>query len=199
MAISVNNNYLTTLIDAGADAYSNMYEAALTFGSESPVKALAESEGNSRNMTVRITDFQIPTPKQEEYQVKYVTATISRPAAKVTVDKKVTIKFRVDANYAIYKALLEQQKVTSFMSRNFASWDFNSIRNKLFSMKINVLTGIPQTVFDADTKVETMFEFKDCWITKIDPLPFAQGDASAMEVSVDINFLEMRDLQTKNF
>ena len=176
MAISVNNNYLTTLIDAGADAYSNMYEAALTFGSESPVKALAESEGNSRNMTVRITDFQIPTPKQEEYQVKYVTATISRPAAKVTVDKK----------------------VTSFMSRNFVSWDFNSIKNKLFSMKINVLTGIPKTVFDADTKVETMFEFKDCWITKIDPPPFAQGEASALEVSVDINFLEMRDLQTKN-
>ena len=181
MAISVNNNYLTTLIDAGADAYSNMYEAVLTFGSESPVKAIAESEGNSRNMTVRITDFQVPTPKQEEYQVKYVTATISRPAAKVTVDKKVTIKFRIDANYAIYKALLEQQKVTSFMSR------------------INVLTGIPKTVFDADTKVETMFEFKDCWITKIDPPPFAQGEASALEVSVDINFLEMRDLQTKNF
>lgn len=203
MALNVSNNYLNTLVNTGADAYNNLYEAVFEFQTNSPAKALNAS-ALAPLLTVRCTGFTIPQQKQDSYDVKFVTASIPRPRAKVDVTRQFNVSFRVDANYLLYKNLLKQKGVTSNMSKSFVTNDIYSLSNhatgteasKLFNVTINVVDNALTGNEQSDISAVKMFRFENCWITKIDELPFKQESSDPMTVSLEVHFLEMYDLES---
>lgn len=187
MALSTTNNYLQSLISAGADAQSNLYLVKFTGG---------ELTNVNQDLMVRCTGFTPPTISQNSYPVKFLTATIDRPTAKVEVTRRFSLTFRVDANYKAYKAILKQQSVTSNMAQSFVATDIQSLskNNKLFTVKVE---AVDEGVTDATNISSTnLFKFDKCWITAITPPSYTTGDATAAEVTVNISFLTMEDLQT---
>lgn len=191
--LTVENNFLTTLVNAGADAHKNLFRAKITFNSKSPNKS---KQPRANSLMVRCTEFNIPPVSQESYTVKYVTATIERPASKVNVQRNFTINFRVDSNYEAYKMLLDQQAVTSKMSKSYVATDIQSLRDYLFEVEVDAISGGLTDSVVPESSIIPVAKFKHCWITKIDPLSFGYDSATPQVVQASISFLEMEDLQT---
>lgn len=180
------NNYLETLVGASSDAHSNLWEANFTGGKLTAVNEV---------LKVRCNKFTPPATSQEGYDVKYITATIKRPRTKVNVTRNFTLEFRVDANYTVYKALLEQQKTTFLPTSSFASSDIYALSQtgSLFDVTINM---IDEGLVDTKPTSETMYKFRNCWISGIDAISFSSDSSDPIKVSITINFLQMDDLQS---
>lgn len=84
------NNALQALIDAGADAQTNMYDVSLEFA--------------SWNATVRAEGFDIPEISAETYQTKYHGVSYDRVKTEQTFERKFSMTFRMDAKYGLYQA-----------------------------------------------------------------------------------------------
>lgn len=191
--LTVDNNFLTALVKAGADAHGNLFKVNITFNSKSPNKS---KQSKANDLTIRCTDFNIPPVSQESYTVKYVTATIERPAAKVNVQRNFTITFRVDSNYEAYKMLLDQEAVTSKMAKSYAATDIQALADSLFETEVVIIKGGLTSTEVPKSDIIPVSRFKHCWITKIDPLSFGYDGATPQTVQASISFLEMEDLQT---
>ena len=188
MALSNTNNYIQTLVSAGSDAQSNLYIVNFVGGS------LTDS---GEALTVRCQGFQPPqTFSQNSYQNRFITAFIEMPASKVNVSRNFSLTFRVDAYYDIYKKLLEQRGVTSDPANSYVANDILTLKNNnmLFDVEVAV---VDDGVHDAETiSSQTIFKFKDCWISSVGAIQYTTDSANAATTTVGINFLEMEDLQS---
>lgn len=181
------NNYITALVGASADAQGNLYKIGFSGGAFTD---LAES------LTIRVDNFTPPATSQDKYDVKFVTASIPRPRAKVNVTRNFGLAFRVDANYTVYKALLEQQKVTFNAARSYVATDIQPLyeSNKLFDVTVEMIDDGVTTEEDNSTK--PLYKFDGCWISTISPISYKTGSSDPASVNFTINFLKMNDLQT---
>lgn len=84
------NNSLQALIEAGADAQTNMYDVQLEFA--------------SWNATVRAEGFNIPEVAVETYDVAYHGVKYKRVKPEQTFDRTFSMTFRMDARYGLYDA-----------------------------------------------------------------------------------------------
>ena len=66
--------------------------------------------------------------------------------------------------------------------------------NKLFTVNSKAL----RNGLNAPTgnKRMNLVRFRDCWITRIDPLKFSYSSGDPLSVSIGISFIEMEDLQS---
>lgn len=199
--LSQANNYLEALVQAGADAQQNLFVARFTFQNNSPNKNNPEL---SEALTVRCTSFDPPQVSHSgKYVNKFITAYTPRPAAKVQVDRHFDLSFRVDANYFLYKRLLLQQNVTSNPAQSFAASDIQSLMDikagMLFDVSIwTVQSGVIDYTYGLDSEHNglNIYNFRNCWIEKIDPLPLNMDQAEAQVVKLSCNFIQMEDLQS---
>ena len=185
-SLNNTNNYLESLIGASADAQNNLWEADFTGGNLTDVNT---------SLKVRCDSFTPPEISQEKYDVKFVTASIPRPAAKVKVNRTFSLSFRVDANYEVYKALLTQQKYTFSPTQGFAASDLSYFKDNgyLFTVAISAVNVGLQ---DIEPSTQVLYKFKNCWIDKIDALGFKVDSSSPLSVNVSFKFLQMEDLQS---
>ncbi len=84
------NNALTALIEAGADAQSNMYDVELEFA--------------DWNATVRADGFEIPTIEAPTYSNKYHGVSYDRVKTEQNFERKFSMTFRMDAKYGLYQS-----------------------------------------------------------------------------------------------
>ena len=113
MALGDNTNYLSDLINLGADAQSNLYELTFTGGEFSGYTAL----------TIRNAGITLPERKQGTHEET----------------KTATITFRLDQNYDVYKKLLNQQKKVYAPSLSYAN---PSATNATFDINVAAITDI---------------------------------------------------------
>ena len=182
-SLNINNNFIESLVGASSDAQGNLYEISFTGGNLSDV---------SESLKIRVDNFTPPETSQKSYQVKYLTATIDRPASQVDVSRSFSLDFRVDANYTVYKALISQQKITFNPSHNFAAIDIDALKDSLFTTTVK---AVNEGVTKEDMETTTLFKFYKCWISSITPLSFKTGSSDPITVSITINFLKMEDPQ----
>lgn len=186
MALSTSNNYINTLVSVGNDAQGHLYEVVFDGG------VLADM---ATDLSVRCGGFTPPAIKQEAYTVKYITAYIDRPKAKVDVTRTFSLTFRMDDNWALYKALCEQAKVTFDPSTSFAAADVSGLmaEGRLFNVKVNVIRDIEDNNSSA---VRRMFNFTGCWIEELKQSGFQAGSSEPIKADVKIHFLKMEDWQS---
>lgn len=187
MSLSTSNNYLQSLIGAGADAQSNLFEVDIQGGTltdyNTPLK-------------IRCSGFTPPDiPEPALYQVRYLTAYIDRPSAKVAPVKNFSLTFRIDANLDSYKALLEQQKVTFNPARSFAANDIQQLyyNDELFTVTVNVVEQAFATEY---SEAYPFFKYHGCWITGITPSAYTYESSAAATAQVNISYLYAEDLQS---
>lgn len=186
MPLTNSNNYLQSLISAGADALNNLYIVSFDGGHLTEV---------DNALKVRCTGFTAPAITHDSYTVRFVNAFIDRPTAKVNVTRNFTLTFRVDANFEAYKALLEQEKVTFNPTQSFTATDINTLKenNRLFNVTVDVVN---QGINSETIETTTLYRFRNCWITNIPSINYSTETAAAATITVSISFLEMEDLQS---
>ena len=175
MALGDNTNYLSDLINLGADAQSNLYELTFTGGEFSGYTAL----------TIRNAGITLPERKQGTHDVKYLKTPVTLPAASYEETKTATITFRLDQNYDVYKKLLNQQKKVYAPSLSYAN---PSATNATFDINVAAITDI-----SAKTKID-MYKLENCYIktVKLDT-GFSYDNATPMTVSMDIWYQKRKD------
>jgi len=186
MALSNTNNFITTLISTGNDALSHLYEVVFEGGYLTQY---------TTDLSVRCDGFTPPEINQETYTVKYITAYIDRPKTKINVDRFFNLKFRVDSNWLLYKALLNQQKLTMNPSQSFVNSDINELIESglLFNVHVNKIKKLNET---EEQQVDRLFNFTHCWIESITPSDFSNENSDVMTVDCKINFMKMEDWQS---
>lgn len=99
-------SYLDDLVTVQNDAFDNLYDIAITFPNQ------LSASISDIHLRLRAGDVTIPEPKVEPYSIAYKTVEIEKPKPKITLERKLSIPFRVDANYDLYRALKEWQELT---------------------------------------------------------------------------------------
>ena len=177
MALGDNTNYLSDLINLGTDAQSNLYELTFTGGVFSSDSAL----------TIRNAGITLPERKQGTHDVKYLTTSVTLPAASYEETKTATITFRLDQNYDVYRKLLNQQKKVYAPSLSYANPD-PSTSNDTFTITVAAITDV-----SAKTKVD-MYKLVNCYIKKVKlDTNFSYDSATPMTVSIDIWYQKRTD------
>ena len=175
MALGDNTNYLSDLINLGADAQSNLYELTFTGGEFSGYTAL----------TIRNAGITLPERKQGTHDVKYLTTSVTLPAASYEETKTATITFRLDQNYDVYQKLLNQQKKVYAPSLSYAN---PSVANATFDINVAAITNI-----STKTKID-MYKLENCYIKKVKlDTNFSYDSATPMTVSMDIWYQKRKD------
>ena len=103
---------IQVLMDAGIDAYSNLYDIQLQFPSicnNLSYPPSSDTVGNS--YSVRAMSFQPPELSLGEYQTSYKGVQMTRPTPKITGERIFKIQFRMDSNYYLYKDLLKWKHI----------------------------------------------------------------------------------------
>ena len=203
-----DNNFLIDLIDAGNDAHGNLYELEFSNGifdgaSVTGVNTTTMNLGQA--LAIRTPSFTPPQVRQDNYTVKYITAFVDWPKAKADVTRNFSLEFRVDANWEVYKKLQEQKNKMFIASQSYASTHVKDA----FIVKVFAL----QTLTDAEGSDDVqnkqspygsqygqnrvqLYQFEDCWVSKIDSPKFTTGNSDSIKVQVTINFEKMYDLET---
>lgn len=189
MAIGDNSNYISDLLNAGNDAFSNLYEVVLT------PNGGFENEEDGTTFTMRCKDFTPPSLSGgDPYRVRYITAFVDWPSAKVNVTRTFDLTFRVDSNYTAYRRLHLLVKDNFNPNTDYVNTNLTDLAKTSFTITVNVLTNGSSSAAGKD-KI-ALYTFNNCIITGITPIEYKQGDASPITAKATFIFGDMTDLQT---
>lgn len=199
--LNENNSYLNELIGAGADAMENLFYVEF-------ISDLVDDKNGYESvyLTARTTDIKLPEFEQPTNPVNFLTVSADLPKAEVSGEKKITISFRLDSEYKLYKFLLNQQRKTSIPNLGYAATVTPEEKEKA-GLTINIYS-IQQEVFEESqmtpevtngftpgTTYTKMYSFKYCWIQNINPPVFSYDSANSQVTSCDIYFYDWEDPQ----
>ena len=189
--LTKTNNPLQELIAVGADAQAGLYDVDIT---------IPRSNISAQQLRVRNAGFKSPETSQEVYPVKYKGATLTRPKASLNVGQTFDIQFRLDANYQVYKALVDLENLTSNPALGWASSSLPS-KDQLATVTVYALTS-PITDINqshsayTSTNSKPMFIYKGCWISKLTKPEFKNGDMSAINITATFQYMDFEDPQS---
>lgn len=186
------NNALTALIEAGADAQSNMYDIELEFA--------------DWNATVRAGGFTIPEIEAQTYTNRYHGVGYDRVKTDQTFERKFSIDFRMDAKYGLYQAF------TSLLAWHVdpnTGGVANANIDKVGTVTVKTIgsaivaagnsdgqayntAGVEQ--YSKDPKMginaeqEIVWKFKGVFVTKVSQPQFKTDSADNITFTVDFHF-----------
>ena len=194
MALSSYSNYVTDLLEAGNDAFSNLYEVKFTLPTSSNSEGTASAD-YGRVFTMRCKGFNHPEAvAADPYQVRYLTSFVEWPTAQVNVTRTFDLEFRVDANYTAYKKLHELVKNNFNPNTEFVDTNLDSLKERSFTVAVNVIKS--GSSFATETDKMKLYEFKNCLIVGITPLEYKQGTAEPLTATASFIYGDRVDLQT---
>lgn len=189
MAISIpGNSHIATLISAGADAMTNMFEVLFT-----PPGSIA-----GENLRVRTKGFTPPSPTQSSYDVHWKTISIKKPATKIELDRVLDFEIRIDANYDVYKALLAWQALSSASAAGYAANApelAGRIEVRALSTPITSTMSAGALEDDITAADSLTWIFEDVWIENIAPSAYSAEDAAPVTVTAKFRYGKYSDPQ----
>lgn len=197
MALSSYSNYVTDLLGAGNDAFSNLYEVKFTLPNSSSSNETA-SEDYGRVFSMRCKGFNHPeATAADPYTVRYLTAFVEWPTAQVNVTRTFDLEFRVDSNYEAYRKLHELAKSNFDPNTEFVDTNLDTLEDKSFTVAVDVITNGSSATGSADSASNKLqlYEFKNCLITGITPLAYKQGTAEPLVATASFIYGDRVDLQ----
>ena len=194
MALSSYSNYVTDLLEAGNDAFSNLYEVKFTLPTSSNSEETASTD-YGRVFTMRCKGFNHPeATAADPYTVRYLTAFVEWPTAQVSVTRTFDLEFRVDSNYEAYRELHKLAKSNFNPNTEFVDTNLDNLKDKSFTVAVSVITNGSSSADNTDTL--QLYEFKNCLITGITPLAYKQGTAEPLVATASFIYGDKVDLQS---
>lgn len=188
----LSETHISTLISAGADAMSNMYEVEF-------IPPAGFYSDIAPKLKIRTKSFTPPAPKQKDYDVHWKTVSVKRPATKIELERTLEFEIRVDSNYNVYKCLLEWQSYTSIASVGFAANSLKYATGKIIVRALDTtITGLASdgAVSDIPSDTSMKWVFEDVWLPEITPPQFTTEDAEAQVAVAKFNYGNYEDPQT---
>lgn len=191
MAISNHTTYVSDLLEAGNDAFSNLYEVIFTLPDSF---SGGDTAGNV--FTMRCKGFTPPEVSgADPYRVRYLTAFVDWPTAKVNVTRTFSLEFRVDSNYTAYRQLHELVKNNFNPNTEFVDTNIENLTDKTITVTVNAIKNGSSSAATSD-KIK-LYEFKHCLILGITPLEYKQGAADPLTATASFVCGEVIDLQSE--
>lgn len=192
MALFTTTDSLSSLINAGADAMTNLYYVKIN---------AADPDDNSildTGLIIRSSNFTPPVFTHPVHTVNYMTTSSDIPSTFITGDKSFTLSYRIDANYDIYKWMLRQQANTSAGNLAFAATDVPDYPGEgmtvtFYAMDEPLTEGQqvdPSLMSDTFKK---LWKFKYCWIGHVSQPTYTYDNSNPLQVDVKINFWDFED------
>ena len=185
MSIGSNSSqYISALIEAGSDVMKNLYY--LDFSGK-------YIDDYSQNLKVRVSNFTPPVPTQGKQTFNYISTSVDMPTPAVTMDKTLKFTFRLDENYALYKALLKQQSTTMNAGTGWATNQVPSESDGGITVKAYVFDRSLGNDPDDEENYRPMYIYRYCYITDITGLTYSYEGPNPMTVSTNMKFLDFED------
>lgn len=188
----LSETHITTLLGAGADAMTNMYEVEFI-----PPPGLYSDQGPA--LKIRTKAFTPPAPKQKDYDVHWKTVSAKRPATKIELDRTLEFEIRVDAYYDVYKCLLEWQSYTSIASVGYAANGLDYATGKIIVRALDTpIRGIGSAgaLGDVPSNTDIKWVFEDVWLPEMTPPAYSTEDADAASVTPKFIYGNYEDPQS---
>lgn len=181
-------DFISTLMGTGADAYSNLFKATLTF-KEIGVPRL--SNATSQEMSFRITSFpQTPSRDVVTQEIPYMGVSVSIPVFGSTLKRSSSFIMRVDENYSIYEKLRDLQCLTD--DGVFQKLDANKC-----NLKIEVFRPSQDTSSIYDYVPIYEWNFYDCYITTVSPIAYNYESSNAITTTVGFIYKDFKGTPLK--
>ena len=147
----------------------------------------------SQNLKVRVSNFTPPVPTQGKQTFNYITTSVDMPTPSFTMDKTLKFTFRLDENYALYKALLKQQSTTMNAGTGWATNQVPSESDGGITVKAYIFDRSLGNDPDDEENYRPMYIYRYCYITDITGLTYSYEGANPMTVSTTMKFLDFDD------
>lgn len=173
-----SNNYLSDLINAGPDAFSNIFKVEISDNVEN-----STSDLEAIKYSTRISNFSTPEKNQATvklpYQNTYINAAL--PALS-TFNKVTTFSFRVDENYKLYKWLQNNVQIASS-------------GKKVLDSALNNSTNITVTIkaFTSNNTEVYSWKFLNCRFIKVSSITYSYDNASFLTVQADFIWSDLEE------
>ena len=175
---------ITTVIDSGLDAFSNLYDIAITFPSILDGSLQYQNTG----ISVRVGDFTPPSLAGGTYTVSYKGITLTRLNAAIDGDRTLQIPIRIDAEHKLLKDLYTWKHL--WVNPNTSEIKFGAYSNVTEDAsqygKVKVrgykATGSLSNVVPVNgTAAEaSVWEYQDVILQKVDAPTFTRGSSDAL-------------------
>jgi len=100
---------ITALFNAGADAFTNLYDVIIEFPGSLTEKEIASNDVKS--IAIRIQDFTPPSLNPATYTINYKAISLKRIAPKIEGERTLQIPMRIDSNYKYYELFKKWKKL----------------------------------------------------------------------------------------
>ena len=181
---SNSNQYIRALIEAGSDVMQHLYY--LDFNGK-------YIDDYSQNLKVRVSNFTPPVPTQGKQTFNYISTSVDMPTPSFTMDKTLKFTFRLDENYALYKALLKQQSTTMNAGTGWATNQVPSESDGGITVKAYIFDRSLGNDPDDEENYRPMYIYRYCYITDITGLTYSYEGPNPMTVSTNMKFLDFED------
>lgn len=182
-----NNNYLSALVNSGADAHSHLFNVVID---DPLVNATL-----SAKLSTHITGFTAPHFGIDMgNRIHYKTVSMSAPTPQIVGKKELTLEFRLDGAYEIYAYLLKARNRQSTPNLGKATSVVDD------SMKITVTALADNISTDAldptkETGYKKIAEYRYCWIKNINIDAYSYDGNRPMKVTATVGFWEFDEME----
>jgi len=176
-------NNVKSLIDLAADSAKNMFDVSIT---DSAILAGIDTNDELR---FRAQGFTVKEPKASTYDVDYKTVKIQKPKPKIDLDRTITLKVRLDANFGFYDGFKQLENKVFDGETGFATSKMPDTGDR-FTLKCKYLNKAAETVADINDEIMNgrIWKYSDCWVSAINELGFDQKSADPFEIEATIKF-----------
>ncbi len=173
-------SYLDDLVTIQNDAFDNLYDIEITLPS------LATQEISELHLKLRAGDVSIPEPKVDAYKISYKTVEIEKPKPKVNLDRKLSLSFRIDANYDLYESLKDWQELLFTEEGDYAPLNAGSYG------KIIVSAYASAEGIDSIANRVKKWTFDNVWFAGFEKgIDLKREGADPVKITADFKFIKM--------
>lgn len=186
---------ISTLFNSGIDAFTNIWDVEITL----PKFVLDDSIDYAPKLSVRALSFTPPELSLNTANVDYMGVSIAKQVPKIQGEKTFSIEFRLDANYDIYKKLIEWKHIygdpsgESYVLAGSLSDRSESDRVKDDSISYGTVSVYPYGFLSdniggynsIDTANKNYWDFRYVVVSKVGTPTFNRGEGDFATVTVD--------------
>lgn len=187
-----DNSFLTQLIQESADAQNNLYKATFSFSvvvvrgiTDKKVKEILD--GNGTSLSVRLTKFNSPARSVQTVSLPFQNINMNIPVVSSNLENKISLSFRVDDNYNLYKLLREclPLKSTGEWNSKGETSDFKKLQWS--SIRVDAFKG-GNSEYLTQNKGVVSWKFLNCRLLSLPSLSYSYNSPSTLEISCDFTY-----------
>ena len=183
-SLSKSNTYLNDLINAGTDAFPNLFYVEFV-GDAVPAELKLTG---SNSVTYRINDFSFTPPTHSKSKKDFMTETLEVPNTSFEFTKSFDLKVRIDKDYTIYKQLISLQRTLNTVNSTATTLIGNTFNVNVYKAASSEAAANEIAELSNKALWDKIHGFEYCWISKVTPPTFSYDSSDVQVSTVTVKF-----------